>query len=128
MNDELRKEIYDIGSTVPEVSAGGFWYLEAEQKTTYGYAVFSSVTTPRGKDSKDIFDFVYFRINGYDKDVERLEEMQKHFAEKFDGQKDSFLMNSYYLIDIDLMFNRGPVKVDDVFQFTQQYKVHLQQK
>ena len=128
MNEELRKKIYETGSTVPEIAGGGFWYLEAKQNAKTGYAVFSNVTTPRAKDSKDIFDFVYFRINGYDKDVERLEEMQKHFAEKFDGQKDSFLMNSYYLIDIDLMFNRGPVKIDDVFQFTQQYKVHLQQK
>ena len=127
MNDELREAIYNIGKNVNGLS-GGFWYLEAPQKTPEPYSVFSNVTSLREKDSADNFDFVYLQINGYHTNLKALETIQKDFESRFDGQKGSFSMTNYWLIDIDLQFNRGPVKNDDVFQFTQQYKIHIQHK
>jgi len=127
MNSELRAAIYNIGKDVTGLT-GGFWYIEASQKAAYPYSVFSNVTATREKDSSDNFDFIYLQINGYHTDLNSLESIQKDFETKLDGQKSSFTMANYWLIDIDLQFNRGPIKIDEVYQFTQQYKLHIQHK
>lgn len=127
MNTELRAAIYNIGKEVTGL-AGGFWYIEASKDALLPYSVFSNVTSTRDKDSSDKFDFIYLQINGYHKYLSVLENIQKDFENRFDGQRESFTMTNYWLIDIELLFNRGPIKINEVYQFTQQYKLHIQHK
>ena len=120
MNSELREAISNTGNQVTRLT-GGFWYLAASQDNPLPYAVFSVVSSSTERDTVDEFKFEYLQINIYHTDLEDLETINQEFIDKFHRQKQNFEMLNYWLIDIDLQFDR-PQKLEDKFMFTQQYK------
>jgi len=127
MNPELQAAIYNIGKDVAGLT-GGFWFIQAPQKNVYPYSVTSRVDGIPDRDSVNTFDDEYLQMNIYHTDHAALITISELFKTAFDNKQSNIIMASYWCIDITLQFNRGPKKLDDVFQLTQQYKIHIQKK
>lgn len=122
----LRRAVYDKLITITEL-AGNVFFLEAPELVTLPYLVVSKVTGGYDRDTVNEFRFEYLQINGYGKSLQNLEVIERKIREALDRKQGDFDLADYYVIDIDIQLDRQ-AKFEDVFQFTQQYKFHLQKK
>lgn len=126
MISDLRKAIAKRLEKTPAL-LGGFWYVEAPQKSAYPYAVFSFVTATDERDTASRFETVYLQINVYHKDGAKVETAADLVMSKFDDAESAFNMASYHLERIDRQFRRA-MKAEEVFIITIQYKIELTRK
>jgi hypothetical protein len=125
MTTELREQIATKGNTIAELT-GGFWYLEAPQKVSYPYSVFSFVDNISSRDSASKFEEYYLQINIYDEDGENIEIIKEKMISEFDDSETDFNLTDYYFERIDRRFVK-PVPTDN-YQITIQYKIELTKK
>lgn len=126
MTTELRTAIESKGSLIEGLSER-FFYLEAPQKVSFPYSVFSFVTNLPTRDSASKFEDYYLQINLYDKNGIRIELIKERFINEFDDSEASFSLPSYHFDRIERQFAK-PLKVDKVFQISFQYKIELTKK
>lgn len=123
MITEVRTKIFTLGSSVTGLT-GGFYYLEAPQKTAKPYAVFSSVANPVSRDTASKFEEIYWQVNLYGEDLTALELIAKKFREEFEDSESSWSLTAYHLDRIEFESSRE-AKYEKIFQITQQYKLEL---
>ena len=126
MNSELRKAIYNLGKNITGLN-GGFWYIEAPQKTPFPYAVFSFVSNPFSRDTASKFEDYYLQINIYDKSASNIETIKYNFTNTFDDSESNFSLNSWLFERIERQFAIGR-KIDKTFMISLQYKIELTKK
>lgn len=125
MITELREQIATKGNSILELS-GGFWYLEAPQKVSYPYSVFSFIDAVSSRDSASKFEQFYLQINIYDEDGENIEIIKEEIINEFDDSESDFTLSEYFFDRIERQFVK-PISTN-VFQIAIQYKIDLTKK
>lgn len=128
MITSLRTAIYNLGKTA---FSDNLFYLEAPAEQNGLYGVISELPTVIDHDSDNEFKFENVQINGYSDSLTELETAEGSLKSALDGKEESFSLDDWYVIDIDLVFSRTTkldVKPNGIYQFTHQYRVHLQKK
>ncbi|MEW6507182.1 MAG: hypothetical protein AB1432_05495 [Bacteroidota bacterium] len=125
MTTELREQIAAKGNSIPEL-IGGFWYLEAPQKVSYPYSVFSFIDDISSRDSVSKFEQPYLQINIYDEDGENVEILKEKMIAEFDDSEADFNLTDYFFDRIERQFVK-PIATN-IFQIAIQYKIDLTKK
>lgn len=123
MITEVRNKIYSLGSAVTGLS-GRFYFIEAPQKCSDPYAVFSFVANTFSRDTGSKFEEIYFQINLYGETLSALETIEQLTKQKFDDAEDDFTLTDYHCDRIERQLTRS-AKYDKLFQLTLQYKLEL---
>lgn len=123
MITEVRARIFTLGSAIAGLT-GGFYYLEAPQKTEKPYAVFSLIANPTSRDTASRFEEIYFQINLYGDELAALETIENLTKQKFDDCEDAFTLTTFHCDRIERQLTRN-AKFDKIFQLTIQYKLEL---
>jgi len=107
------------------------YFAQAPEETQYPYGVFSELPGFVDRDSVSRYEFVIIQINGYSKQLEPLETIEAQLKALLDRSQASFNLTDYYVIDVDWIFSRTAIldtRPEGTFQFTHQYRFHLQLK
>lgn len=119
---ELRKGLFDALQT----KHSAIFFIEAPADQVMPYFVISSVTSSVRWDTVTKDDEVYVQINGYEKDLQELEELREEIRALLDNNPGAVTLDAPYLVyDISEQLNRV-AKLGDVWQFTLQFKITIQ--